>query len=416
MLIVQAGIAIALSPALALIVIGFLIAGGIGLASAMRNARLLGGFVTRANLALLDTTTQFLGGLKLAISQNLQTSFVREFQETLRKLRERQLGFIRQRTRSRLAVATLVALVGALAVFVGIGILNTPSQIVIVILLVLARMNAPAMQLLQGAQQFANSLPAYEKIVELESELQPADAPKSADAVPQLSGPIVFRDVSFRYANGGGVNAIDLNIAPESFTGIAGESGSGKSTFADLLVGLMPPQQGEIRIGETALRGAALRAWRAQVSYVSQDPFLFHDTIRRNLEWANPSASESDIWRALDIAGAGTVVRGMRAGLETIAGERGTLISGGERQRVALARALLRNPTLLILDEATNAVDHESECKILERIRQAYPHMTIVMIAHSADSLRLCDRILRMEDGRLAEDHGETKRSHGALS
>lgn len=406
MLIVQAAVAIALSPALAAIVVAFLIAGGLGLVAAMRNARTIGGFVTRVNLALLDTATQFLGGLKLAVSQNLQSGFVQEFEQTLRTLRERQIGFIRQRTRSRLAIATLVALVGALAVFVGVGLLNTPPQIVIVILLLLARMNGPAMQLLQGAQQFANSLPAFEKIFELENELQPVNKSQHSTApYERLDGDITFEHVSYRYPGGRGVVDLSLKIPPATFMGIAGESGAGKSTFADLLIGLILPQSGKISIGNTELAGAAIDVWRAQSSYVAQDPFLFHDTIRRNLAWANAATTEEDMWQALSVTGAKDIVRSMPQGLDTVVGERGTLVSGGERQRIALARALLRNPFILLLDEATNAIDIASESDILGRIRNAYPVLTIVLIAHRRESFALCDRVLQMQDGhRVYED------------
>lgn len=414
MLVVQAAIAFVLSPVLAAIIIAFLVAGSIGLVAAMRSARTLGGFVTRVNLMLLDIATQFLGGLKLAVSQNLQASFVREFEDTLRRLRDRQIGFIRQRTRSRLAIATLVALVGALAVFVGVGLLNIPPQIVIVMLLILARMNGPAMQLAQGAQQFANSLPAFDKVVELESELRPDNTSATAQSHECLHGDIVFSDVFFRHPGGRGVAGLNLAIAPESFVGIGGESGAGKSTFADLLIGLITPQQGTIIVGKTKLSGPALAAWREQSSYVAQDPFLFHDTIRRNLAWANSAAMEEDMWRALAVCGAEDLVRSMPRGLESVVGERGTLVSGGERQRIALARALLRDPSLLLLDEATNAIDIASESVILERIRNLYPGMTIVLIAHRRESLALCDRVLRMENGQIFDEPVST--SHSAVT
>jgi ATP-binding cassette subfamily C protein len=412
MLVVQAAIAFVLSPVLAAIIIAFLVAGSIGLVAAMRSARTLGGFVTRVNLMLLDIATQFLGGLKLAVSQNLQASFVREFEDTLRRLRDRQIGFIRQRTRSRLAIATLVALVGALAVFVGVGLLNIPPQIVIVMLLILARMNGPAMQLAQGAQQFANSLPAFDKVVELESELRPDNTSATAQPHECLHGDIVFSDVFFRHPGGRGVAGLNLAITPESFVGIGGESGAGKSTFADLLIGLIMPQQGTITVGTTILSGSAsLIAWREQSSYVAQDPFLFHDTIRRNLAWANSAATEGDMWRALAVCGAEDLVRSMPGGLDSVVGERGTLVSGGERQRLALARALLRDPSMLLLDEATNAIDIASESAILERIRNSYPRMTIVLIAHRRESLALCDRVLRMENGQILDERGSSLHS-----
>ena len=126
-----------------------------------------------------------------------------------------------------------------------------------------------------------------------------------------------------------------------------------------------------------------------------------HDTLRKNLQWVDPAATEEDMWKALACAGADQIVKRMPAGLETIAGERGSLISGGERQRIAVARALLRRPKILILDEATNAIDIDGERSLLERVLAMRPRPTIVMIAHRPESLALCDRVFHLEDGAL---------------
>ena len=145
--------------------------------------------------------------------------------------------------------------------------------------------------------------------------------------------------------------------------------------------------------------------WRGGVAYVSQDPFLFHDTVRRNLAWANPAASEADIWAALELAAAAGVVRRMEHGLDSIVGERGALVSGGERQRLVLARAVLRQPRLLILDEAASAIDVAAERALAARFADFSPAPTIVMIAHRPESLAPVRRtVVRLEaNGRLRE-------------
>jgi ATP-binding cassette, subfamily C, bacterial len=135
-----------------------------------------------------------------------------------------------------------------------------------------------------------------------------------------------------------------------------------------------------------------------------QDPYLFRDTIRRNLLWANPRASDAEIWDALAIAGIDGFVTGLPMGLDTVLGERGTLISGGERQRLCLARAMLRRPFLFVLDEATSAIDVPAEKRIIKAMLDLKPRPTIVMIAHRDQSLAYCDRMLRLQNGRAIAD------------
>ena len=372
--------------------------------------------MTNANLLLLDATTQFLGGLKLAISQNLQASFSAEFRETLNALTRRQVDYVRQQTAARVALTTLTAIVGAGLVLAGFGLFHIQAPILITLLLIIGRMNGPVSQIQQGTQQLAHALPAYEEVRALERELTDIvpEQPRQAAEPHAPGGPVVFENVSFRHAardadahSSQGVQSINLVIAPGEFLGISGPSGAGKTTLADLLVGLFPPQEGRIRVGDTALDGAMLVSWRERLAYVSQDPFLFHDTVRQNLAWARPDASEREMWNALALSGADSLVCQMSDGLDTVVGERGTLISGGERQRIALARAILRRPHLLVLDEAMSAIDVSAERRILDQLRKIVPQPTIVMIAHRAESLAHCDRVLHMEAGRLTTDQRE---------
>jgi ATP-binding cassette subfamily C protein len=411
MLIGQGVLAFLLSPLLACIVLCLVIAGGIALAPMLRRSRDLGSFVTNANLSLMNSMVQFLGALKLAVSQNLQDSFLTEFQETMRGLTRRQIEFIRRRAKARLAISIISGLTVALAVLIGFGVLRIAPAVLIALLLVLTRMMGPATQIQLGAQQFVQSLPAYEKVKELEAELVAVAGREAvvAGAGQDLpDGPVVFSKVGFRHPNAdeqsseAGVRDLNLVIEPGSFVGISGPSGAGKTTFADLLAGLYPPQMGSITIAGRPLDGATVTQWRNRISYVSQDPFLFHDTVRRNLLWANPGAREQELWDALRFADAENVVKRMERGMETVMGERGSLVSGGERQRLALARALLRKPRLLVLDEATNAIDIGSERDILERIAAMKSRPTVVMIAHRAESLNFCDRVLVLENGTFA--------------
>jgi ABC-type multidrug transport system fused ATPase/permease subunit len=407
MLATQCVVAFLLSPALAAVAFVMLAVIGLALAPMVRQSQRLGQFVTGANLSLLDSATQFLGGLKLAVSQNLQGSFTDEFRQTLQGLADRQVDAMRQRSYARLAVNLLSSAVGAAILLIGFGWLHVPASVLITLLLIISRMGGPVAQIQQGLQQMALALPAYDKLVELKAELAAVGELRPPAVVPFPEGSVAFEAVVFHHTLdgsddvGGGVDGLNFTLAPGAFVGISGPSGAGKTTFADLLVGLFPPQAGRITVGGKLLVGETLAAWREGVSYVSQDPFLFHDTVRRNLAWANPGSSETEMWAALELADAAAVVRRMEHGLDSVVGERGSLVSGGERQRIALARAILRRPRLMILDEAASAVDVAAERALVARIAALAPAPTIVMIAHRPESLALCDYVVRLENGRF---------------
>jgi ATP-binding cassette subfamily C protein len=401
----QVGIAFLLAPALTAMALALIAIGVLVSFVMLGRVHNLGTQLSRTGIALMHETTQFLGGLKLAAGQNRQAAFVAEFEASLAALKQQQFAFIRRQSASRLAATVITGLFGALIILVGLTVFDTPPPILIAMLLVFVRIAGPVMQMSQAVQQFAHALPAYAEVVQLESDLAVTAGRGPRDVAAAIAqGPIVFRDVTFRHDDSrqsaaGLIVGLNLTVAPGSFVGVSGPTGAGKTTFADLLIGLLEPHSGEIAVGGTALRGATAERWRDHVSYVAQDPYLFRDTIRRNLLWASPQASEHDLWEALTIAGADDLVSGMESGLETVLGERGTLISGGERQRLCLARAVLRRPWLFVLDEATSAIDVATEQKILKRMLSLDPRPTIVMIAHRDESLGSCDRILRFQSG-----------------
>lgn len=196
---------------------------------------------------------------------------------------------------------------------------------------------------------------------------------------------------------------VTLALSPATTTAIVGPSGAGKSTLADLVMGLVDANEGIIGVDGNPLERRRLRAWRDRIGYVAQNTFLLHDTVKANLLWAQPAATDEDVWRALGLAAADGFVAALPDGLDTTIGDRGVKLSGGERQRLALARAVLRDPALLILDEATSSLDSENEQRILQAIDRLHGSMTIVAIAHRLSTIRGADMIHVLERGRIIE-------------
>ncbi len=191
-----------------------------------------------------------------------------------------------------------------------------------------------------------------------------------------------------------------LTIPAREVTALVGMSGAGKTSVADLVLGLVRPSRGEVWIDDLPLAEADLRAWREQVGYVPQDIALFRESVGANVSLGDPAITPSDVEAALGAAGALDFVRALPRGIDTELGERGAGLSGGQRQRLAVARALVRNPALLVLDEATTALDPESEAAICESVRGLRGRVTVLVISHQTALVDLADRVYRIEGGR----------------
>jgi ATP-binding cassette subfamily C protein len=216
-----------------------------------------------------------------------------------------------------------------------------------------------------------------------------------------LSHAIALDRVGVTYADRSipALDNVTLTIPARMTTVIMGQSGAGKSTLADVLMGLVVPDQGVVTVDGVALAGIDRMRWRQSVAYVQQDPFLFHASIRANLLWAKPKAEAAEIDRALTAASA-SFVHALPEGLETIVGDGGIRLSGGERQRIVLARALLCAPALLILDEATSALDTENELAIRRAIADLHGELTVIVIGHRVAMAQMADQLIVMDDGR----------------
>lgn len=258
--------------------------------------------------------------------------------------------------------------------------------------------------LLQTNVSLSNFLPSYEQLVSLRTQAEAAQEVQGPRKFQQLKRGMELRKVEFAYPERTRtISQVNLQINKGQMTALVGESGSGKSTLVDLLLGLQLPDKGDVLLDGNPLAEWDRNSFRERIGYVPQDSQLFHTTLRENLLWARPGASETELWESCRLANAQRFVREFPEGLDTIVGDRGIRLSGGQRQRIALARALLRQPELLILDEATSALDSESEQLIQASLNEVANRTTILVIAHRLSTVKNADRIYVLSEGAIKE-------------
>ena len=375
----------------------------------VRRSRTLGEALTGANRALYGSVTNFLGGLKLAKGHNAEGPHVRHFEEIVATTRKRQLEFTRIDSTVRAGLNLGAAFALAVLIWFALSTAALPLPELLLLVLIFARVMPGLFRLQQNAQQLAHVLPAYAHVRVMRRMLEEAAETPAGDGKPgmELRRALTVRNVSFVYeaaagTGGAALENVALDVPAGKMTAVAGPSGAGKSTLADLLLGLLEPGRGEVCIDGVPLTGSNARRWRDSVAFVPQDPYLFHDTIRGNLRWAYPEATEAEMWQALRLAAADGFVAALPEGLDTVAGDRGGRLSGGERQRITLARALMKRPALLVIDEATAQLDAENERWILAALQSLRGRTTVVAIVHGPALLEAADGIVLLQSGRVA--------------
>jgi ATP-binding cassette subfamily B protein len=234
--------------------------------------------------------------------------------------------------------------------------------------------------------------------------VRPAITPGTGDLPEPVRGEIHFDAVDFAYGEGSPVlDAFDLHVPAGETHAIVGSTGAGKSTVVKLLLRLYEPTAGRVRVEGTDVRDLRFAALRGAMGYVGQDVFLFQGTVRENIAYGRPDAGDDDVVAAARLAEAHEFVVGLPHGYDTVVGERGQKLSGGQRQRLSIARAILRDPRILVLDEATSAVDNETEASIQRSLEAVGRDRTVLVIAHRLSTVRHADRIHVLERGRVVE-------------
>jgi len=296
----------------------------------------------------------------------------------------------------------------AIGLYVASVFLRFPLATLMVLVFLLSRIVKRVNTVQQEYQEMMVSESAYWSLKETIREAEQARESSLGSEDPSLDHAIRFDRVSFRYKEEWVLREASLSFPSGLLTAIVGPSGIGKTTIADLIIGLIRPQQGEVWIDDLPLAKADLGRRRKVIGYVPHATLLLHDSVLINVTLGDPDLSAADVERALRAAEAWQFVAEMTQGIYSTVGERGSMLSGGQRQRIAIARALVHKPKLLILDEPTSALDPESEAAICETLGHLRGRgITILAISHQPTIMDVADRAYRLQDGKafLVQDH-----------
>lgn len=376
------------------------------LAGQRRRAARVGEELSTADRYMYRAVVESLSSMKIVRSYGAEYAHIEEMRRAGRALRDVHLGVAASPVAVKVSFdigAAIILSVVAYTSIRGVGI--APAELFV--LLVLFLRLAPQLSALQvHYQALLADMPAFVALKDTEAHLASTAAstePASVrDRLP-FRHDVRLERVTFNYGGPPVLSGVDIRIPFGGVVALVGVSGGGKTTAADLVMGLLSPQSGRVLVDGIELTPDRFTAWRDQIGYVPQETFLFHDTVRNNLRWAAPHSTDRDLAVALSAAAAEDFVQRLPLGLDTMVGDRGVLLSGGERQRLALARALLRKPRLLILDEATSSLDSQNERVIQDATELLRGQIAMLLIAHRLSSVRQADMIYVLEAGRVIE-------------
>lgn len=348
-----------------------------------------------------------LAGVRVVRAYAREASQEAEFAQLNREFVERNRRLIRWTAMSRPLIQLLVG-VGFVAVLGWGGLLVTQGALTVGEFVsfnfFLSKMIWPMIAIgwvINLIQRGSASLARLLEIVELTPEIRDEEP---TVAMPRGGGSVEFRELRFAYpgARADSLVEIDLQIEPGETVAVVGRTGAGKSTLLSLVPRLMNPPEGALFVNGVDVRRLRLRELRQSVGVVAQETFLFSASVRENLTLANEAATEDELARVVGIAGLESDLASFPDGLDTVVGERGITLSGGQKQRVALARAVLGDPRILLLDDCFSAVDTHTEETILRNLREVLRERTVLLVSHRISTVRLADRIVVLDGGRVA--------------
>ena len=361
----------------------------------------------KINAEVTGRLTESLGGVRVIKGYHAEQREESVFATGVRRLLDNVMRTLTATSLMSLSASLLLGIVGGATMYIGgrqmlAHTLSPGSYFSYNFLLVF--LVAPIMQIVSIGTQLTEALAGLERTQEVMRERPEDRDPKRVMELPDMAGQVEFDNVSFSYD---GTHEVLHNISfrsePGTVTALVGSSGSGKSTTIGLICAFYVPTQGTIRVDGVDLSTVRLDSYRTRLGVVLQESFLFDGTIRENVAFSRPEASEEQIMRACRIARVDEFAESFADKYDTIVGERGVKLSGGQRQRISIARAILAEPRILILDEATSSLDSESEQMIQHGLSYLMQGRTTFVIAHRLSTIRQADQIMVMEQGRIVE-------------
>ena len=385
----------------------FLLIFGLALRHAFRTIRPIFRARAKINAEVTGRLTESLGGVRVIKGYHAEEREAQVFAGGVQRLLDNVLKSLTATSVMSLGATMVMGMVGVLVMFVGAreilaGTLTVGGLMLFIAFL--AFLVAPVFQVVAIGTQISEALAGLERTREVMRERPEDEDPRRTVMLGSIRGEVDFERVRFAYEPGKPVlKDISFESRPGAVTALIGPSGSGKSTIIGLISAFYVPSEGQIRVDGVDLSTVRLDSYRTQLGVVLQDTFLFDGTIRENVAFSHPHATEQEIMDACKIARVDEFAETFEKKYDTIVGERGVKLSGGQKQRVSIARAILANPRILILDEATSSLDSESEALIQEGLSYLMRGRTTFVIAHRLSTIRRADQILVVEAGQIVE-------------
>jgi len=380
---------------------------GIGLNKAFTTIRPIFRARPKITAEVTGRLTESLGGVRVVKGYHAEEREERIFSAGVQRLLDNVLKTLTATSIMSLSAAALMGLVSALVMFMGAHRILAGTMTLGTFLtysIFLGLLVAPVFQIVAIGTQITEAITGLERTREILDEKLEDEAPGRVVKFPRVSGQVVMEDVNFAYDSRKEVlHDINFRAEPGTVTALVGPSGAGKSTIIGLIAAFYVPSSGRVLVDGIDLSTVKLDSYRTQLGVVLQETFLFDGTIRENVAFARPDASEAEILAACRIARVDEFAEAFENKYDTIVGERGVKLYGGQKQRVSIARAILADPRILILDEATSSLDSESEALIQEGLRYLMRGRTTFVIAHRLSTIRRADQILVIEEGRIIE-------------